>query len=100
MPEWEPRAGSPVWIALDLEIGWFALTPTERQALPQAAEMFETDEMLEAKSHQREQMLQPLSRLQGTGKSGRYRYYACSIKDRKGSAGATASPFRCLSSTT
>ena len=70
------------WIALDLKIDrlaqrwarletlmarkhhWFAPTPAERQALPGASEMFEIDEVLEALSRQREQMLQPLSRLQ------------------------------------
>ena len=70
------------WVALDFEIdrlarrwsqletgmardhGWFALTPAERQAPPGAAEMFEIDDRLEALSHQREQMLKPLSRLQ------------------------------------
>ncbi len=70
------------WIALDLEIDrlarrwsqletlmarkhrWFALTHAEQRALPQAAEMFEIDDRLEALSSQRERMLQPLSRLQ------------------------------------
>ncbi len=70
------------WISLDLEIdrlarrwarletrmardhGWLALTHAERRALSQAAEMFEIDERLETLSRQREQMLQPLSRLQ------------------------------------
>ncbi|MDP3745620.1 MAG: hypothetical protein Q8Q88_01090 [Phenylobacterium sp.] len=69
------------WLALDLEIDrlavrwsqletlmarshrWFALTPAERRALPEAAEMFVIDDTLEALSRQRERMLQPLSRL-------------------------------------
>ena len=69
------------WIALDLEIDrlarrwsqletlmayehrWFALTHAERRTLPEAAEMFEIDDALEALSDQRERMLQPLSRL-------------------------------------
>jgi len=69
------------WIALDLEIdrltlrwskletlmvrehGWFGLTPAEQRALPEAADMFEIDNRLEALSLQRERLLRPLSRL-------------------------------------
>lgn len=69
------------WITLDLKIGrltlrwsqfetlmvrehrWFGLTETERRALPQAAEMNEIDDTLEALFHQRERMLERLSRL-------------------------------------
>ena len=69
------------WLALDLEIdrlalrwaqletlmardhGWLTLGHAERRALPEAAEMFEIDDRLEALSRQRERMLKPLSRL-------------------------------------
>ena len=45
------------------EHGWFALTPAEQRALPEAAEMFEIEARLEALSRQREQLLKPLSHL-------------------------------------
>ena len=70
------------WIALDLEIDrlarrwsqlealmvrdhrWFALSHAGRRALPEAAEMYEIDDRLEALSRQLEQMLQLLSERQ------------------------------------
>jgi hypothetical protein len=69
------------WIALDREIdrlalrwskleaqmvrehGWFALTLAERQALPEATEMFAIDDRLEALARQRERRLKPLAHL-------------------------------------
>lgn len=77
----ETAARCAEWIALDLEIGrltlrwsqletrmvrenrWFGFTEAERRALPQAAEMYEIDDILEALFHQRERMLEPLPRL-------------------------------------
>ena len=69
------------WIALDVEVdrlalrwakleaqmtrdrGWLTLSHAERRALPDAVEMFEIDDKLEALSDQQERMLAPLSRL-------------------------------------
>lgn len=69
------------WIALDLETGrlilrwsqletlmvrehrWFGLTDAERRTLPEAAEMYEIDDTLEALFHRRERLLEPLFRL-------------------------------------
>jgi hypothetical protein len=67
------------WMALEVEIdrlarrwaqletvlarehGWFALSSTERRALPEASEAFEIDNTLERLSQQRERMLEYLA---------------------------------------
>ncbi len=69
------------WIALDVEIDrlavrwsqvetrmarqfhWFGLTPAERRALREAAEMYEIDAKLAGLSCERERQLEPLSQL-------------------------------------